>query len=269
MIFQQEGVPDSRQDEMVVVSDSKEKSEEYRFFSEFQSHEPEFDYLSSTEIQERINVIRWIPSNSNSLSLLSTNGGRVEWFRILDKTIKLWRLSEKHIGRVPCPLLDAASHSQGKKEEPSTDIVAQNKRVFGHAHSYNIHSLSCFNDGETFISADDLRINLWNINVSNQSFSSFALRLLSRHSRHQAEQHEQSDRGDLERLLPPEPVQSLRLQHQSRRHHLLRPASRLAQHACSRSRRDCSITRSLPGREQGGPRDRRPGVDYLLGPFHT
>ena len=72
--FQQEGIPDSREDEMVVVSGSKEKSEEYRFFSEFQSHEPEFDYLSSTEIQERINVIRWIPSNSNSLSLLSTNG---------------------------------------------------------------------------------------------------------------------------------------------------------------------------------------------------
>ncbi|KAK8796952.1 hypothetical protein WA588_001077, partial [Blastocystis sp. NMH] len=161
VIFQQEGIPDSREDEMVVVSGSKEKSEEYRFFSEFQSHEPEFDYLSSTEIQERINVIRWIPSNSNSLSLLSTN----------DKTIKLWRLSEKHIGRIPCPLLDGASHSQGKEQHPSTDIVAQNKRVFGHAHSYNIHSLSCFNDGETFISADDLRINLWNLNVSNQSFN--------------------------------------------------------------------------------------------------
>jgi len=30
----------------------------------------------------------------------------------------------------------------------------------------------CFaSDGETFISADDLRINLWNLEISNQSFN--------------------------------------------------------------------------------------------------
>ena len=38
------------------------------------SFEPEFDYLNSTEIQERINVIQWIPLNPSNLSLLSTNG---------------------------------------------------------------------------------------------------------------------------------------------------------------------------------------------------
>ena len=32
-------------------------------------------------------------------------------------------------------------------------------------------SLSCSSDGETFISADDLRINLWNLEISNQSFN--------------------------------------------------------------------------------------------------
>lgn len=33
------------------------------------------------------------------------------------------------------------------------------------------HSPYCFSDGETFISADDLRINLWNLEISNQSFN--------------------------------------------------------------------------------------------------
>lgn len=28
-----------------------------------------------------------------------------------------------------------------------------------------------FSDGETFVSADDLRINLWNLEISNQSFN--------------------------------------------------------------------------------------------------
>ena len=32
-------------------------------------------------------------------------------------------------------------------------------------------SFSPLSDGETFISADDLRINLWNLEISNQSFN--------------------------------------------------------------------------------------------------
>eukprot|EP01025_Chloroclados_australasicus_P059495 TRINITY_DN7522_c0_g2_i1.p1 TRINITY_DN7522_c0_g2~~TRINITY_DN7522_c0_g2_i1.p1 ORF type:complete len:264 (-),score=16.89 TRINITY_DN7522_c0_g2_i1:326-1117(-) len=35
---------------------------------------------------------------------------------------------------------------------------------------YHINSLSMNSDGETFLSADDLRINIWNIEVSNHSF---------------------------------------------------------------------------------------------------
>lgn len=32
-------------------------------------------------------------------------------------------------------------------------------------------SPNCYSDGETFISADDLRVNLWNLEISNQSFN--------------------------------------------------------------------------------------------------
>ena len=31
---------------------------EYRYLTEFQSHEPEFDYLKSLEIEEKINQVR-------------------------------------------------------------------------------------------------------------------------------------------------------------------------------------------------------------------
>jgi serine/threonine-protein phosphatase 2A regulatory subunit B len=33
---------------------------EYRFYTEFQSHEAEFDYLKSLEIEEKINQIEWL-----------------------------------------------------------------------------------------------------------------------------------------------------------------------------------------------------------------
>jgi WD40 repeat protein len=37
-------------------------------------------------------------------------------------------------------------------------------------HAYNINSVAFNSDGETFVSSDDLRVNLWNVNVSNEAF---------------------------------------------------------------------------------------------------
>lgn len=56
---------------------------EFRYMTEFQSHEPEFDYLKSFEIEEKINKVRWVNHPSSSRMILSTN----------DKTIKLWKVS--------------------------------------------------------------------------------------------------------------------------------------------------------------------------------
>ena len=52
-------------------------------------------------------------------------------------------------------------------------VVARPRRIFSNAHAYHINSISVNSDQETFLSADDLRINLWNLNVTNQSFSKF------------------------------------------------------------------------------------------------
>jgi len=37
-----------------------QRSADYNVYSTFQSHEPEFDYLKSLEIEEKINKIRWL-----------------------------------------------------------------------------------------------------------------------------------------------------------------------------------------------------------------
>ncbi|MBA0722896.1 hypothetical protein Golax_003531 [Gossypium laxum] len=52
-----------------------------------------------------------------------------------------------------------------------TNLMARCRRIYSHAHDYHINSISNNSDGETFISADDLRINLWNLEISNQSFN--------------------------------------------------------------------------------------------------
>lgn len=144
---------------------------EYNVYSTFQSHEPEFDYLKSLEIEEKINKIRWLRRKNQAHFLLSTN----------DKTIKLWKVSER----------DKAFEGYNTKEEnglirdPSCIttlrvpqikpialmVEASPRRIFANAHTYHINSISVNSDQETYLSADDLRINLWNLEVTDQSFN--------------------------------------------------------------------------------------------------
>ncbi|KAK3220161.1 hypothetical protein Dsin_014131 [Dipteronia sinensis] len=181
---------------------------EFRYKTEFQSHEPEFDYLKSLEIEEKINKIRWCQTANGALFLLSTN----------DKTIKFWKVQEKKVKKISEMNMDpskavgnggvaSSSNSANPKSYlanggcpersssylnsdfsfppggiPSlrlptvvtsheTSLMARCRRVYAHAHDYHINSISNNSDGETFISADDLRINLWNLEISNQSFN--------------------------------------------------------------------------------------------------
>ncbi|KAJ6743466.1 SERINE/THREONINE-PROTEIN PHOSPHATASE 2A 55 KDA REGULATORY SUBUNIT B [Salix viminalis] len=162
---------------------------EFRYKTEFQSHEPEFDYLKSLEIEEKINKIKWCQSANGALFLLSTN----------DKTIKFWKVQEKKVKKI-CPGMSTSSKTYTANGgcldktlglgndfsfppggAPSlhlpvmtsieTSLVPRCRRIYAHAHDYHINSISNNSDGETFISADDLRINLWNLEISNQSFN--------------------------------------------------------------------------------------------------
>lgn len=142
---------------------------EYKFYAEFQSHEPEFDYLKSLEIEEKINKIKWCKRQNNAHFLLSTN----------DKTIKLWKVYEKKVKH----LANYTDNSSPKKisspndinfpplETRETVVAATTRRVFANAHAYHVNSISLNSDAETYISSDDLRINLWNLNISDQSFN--------------------------------------------------------------------------------------------------
>jgi len=52
-------------------------------------------------------------------------------------------------------------------------LQAVNKRTFANAHAYHINSLSVNNDQESFISSDDLRINLWKLENCDVTFSKY------------------------------------------------------------------------------------------------
>ncbi|CAF3485586.1 unnamed protein product [Adineta steineri] len=144
---------------------------DYNVYITFHSHEPEFDYLKSLEIEEKINQIRWLKRKNAAHFLLSTN----------DKTVKLWKISEKtkraegYNLRDDNGIIRSADNITNLRipviKPMELMVEATPKRVFGNAHTYHINSISLNSDQETFLSADDLRINLWHTEVTDQSFN--------------------------------------------------------------------------------------------------
>jgi hypothetical protein len=144
---------------------------------------------------------------------------------VTDKTIKLWKVYEKQLKVVMSTNVGSADTVTSVAQLRLPKLQNHDKvyahvprRVYANAHAYHINAISINSDGETFISADDLRINLWNLGISDQSFSRWRgsdddggaghSRVgrddgACRHSRHQAAQHGGAHRGDHGRRLSP------------------------------------------------------------------
>jgi len=96
------------------------------------------------------------------------------------RTIKLWKVSERDKKAEGYNLKE----DSGLLRDPSTIntlrvpvlgpvglmVEASPRRIFANAHTYHINSISINSDAETYLSADDLRINLWHM-VTDQSFN--------------------------------------------------------------------------------------------------
>ena len=199
---------------------------EFRFFAEFQSHEAEFDYLKSMEIEEKINQIVFLPRFNAGLMLMTTN----------DKTVKLWKVFPKNVYQMLSPV-DSPVGTAPPTGPPAVvlpeiepveeTMTAVPKRIFANAHSYHINSISLSSDQQTFLSSDDLRINLWSLDSSEESFSlllSFPLLcfcldffeshvLCFRHRGHQAREHGGALGGHHLRVVPPNRLLPVLLQH--------------------------------------------------------
>lgn len=146
---------------------------EYQFLTEFQSHEPEFDYLRSIEVEEKINCIRWVRRMNQSHMVVTTN----------DKTMKLWKVSERVTKQVTQTNIDPQRPYQPGTctirdlrvprlvPQAESAFAASPRRIYGNAHAYHINGVSLASDCETMLSSDDLRVNLWNVNVTTQSFN--------------------------------------------------------------------------------------------------
>ncbi|RID48290.1 hypothetical protein BRARA_I04812 [Brassica rapa] len=131
------------------------KHPEFRYKTEFQSHEPEFDYLKSLEIEEKINKIRWCQPANGALFLLSTN----------DKTIKYWKV------RLLDGLLSLFQNilETGWFEEPE----APGSRSFFTEIIASISDIKFSRDGRYILSRDYMTLKLWDINMDSGPVASY------------------------------------------------------------------------------------------------
>jgi serine/threonine-protein phosphatase 2A regulatory subunit B len=161
--------------------------------------------LKSLEIEEKINKIKWLKRKNVAHFLLSTNDKTVKLWKIRERnkravstdsvtSYKLSSSSSTSFSSSGDQLLNgggllgagAGEHVSIRddingyirtvsipvvKYMDRIEVEAIPKRIFANAHAYHINSISLNSDQETFMSADDLRINLWHIEITNQSFS--------------------------------------------------------------------------------------------------
>ncbi|ETO07163.1 protein phosphatase PP2A regulatory subunit B [Reticulomyxa filosa] len=154
----------------------------YDFYGQFQSHQPGFDYLKSLEIEERINCISWCRTGMNYLMNFFWISGKTpsrshKQIMAIDKTIKLWKVFEKSLVRYSGHSSYEAYQERKQHEASMSSIYVpdvQSQEVITAAISRRVysngHNLDVSPDCETFISCDDLRINLWHLDSPNDSY---------------------------------------------------------------------------------------------------
>ncbi|KAJ1433601.1 WD40-repeat-containing domain protein [Ochromonadaceae sp. CCMP2298] len=177
---------------VLKVDNDKKNEEKWVPYFLYQSHEPELDYLKSVGIDAKINKLKFCNTGGGTNIILSTN----------DKTIKMWKICPKQSyscdarKRIERQETDTTEDTAGFSDEttsvktavsgtevesddevedvtpsPSGSLHASLKRSFSNAHAYHIDSLDVNMDGETFLTADDLRINWWNMEVPDTAFT--------------------------------------------------------------------------------------------------
>ena len=145
---------------------------------QFQGQEQSFDYLRSVPIDREIKALEGFETSPGKLHVLSANQNCIKLHKI-DNRDAIYAASEN------VSMVDDVSNGRPlnlksltrkirrrRRHAQMEDMTATLKKRYADGHSYYINSLAMNLDCEHFLCADDLRINLWNLEHSDRCLQS-------------------------------------------------------------------------------------------------
>eukprot|EP00347_Sterkiella_histriomuscorum_P001605 403371389 len=153
-----------------------------QFLTEFQSHDPEFNFQKTFEIPEKLTCIEWLNHGYKGLNpqLITSNDKVIKLFQIKteflqdrqhekDEAINEEEMSCAQILEQQNTLVLPGLSKNKKPDFLDEGIKLKNQYING--HQFHIHSVSQSFDSEYLLSADDITINLWNIEDHTKSYN--------------------------------------------------------------------------------------------------
>lgn len=138
------------------------KMQKLDYFYEFAGHEKEFDVHKSVEYGEEIRGLSILPPVcSNKLDILTASVRTIKLDRIYRDKVKSYGNSYSN-GTLVVP----------KLSQVKSDLKHKTKKLFKFVHHHDINSISENTiNHNNFLSADDYKIHLWDLNVKSDVFN--------------------------------------------------------------------------------------------------
>lgn len=124
-------------------------------YAQFQAHDAEFDFLRSLKIEASIKQVKFL-NNLYRTTLLTASSNKIKLFKVVEKCAYKASAGEQNV-------ISKKDLVLPQKEVQNSSVSAMISGVYEGAHDYNINSMGVCSDAEHILSADDLRINLWNL----------------------------------------------------------------------------------------------------------
>ena len=167
IIFKKTGLKPIKSEEKIESEKESEKSKKFPkldYFYEFPAHEKDFDIHKSIEYPEEIKCLTILPGSSHEkLDIMTASYRNIKIDRIYKDKIRVF---DQYNSISIDDKLQIPKISFTKNE-----IKHKTKKIFSCPHSNEINSVSDNKiNRNNFISSDDFKILLWDINVSDEVF---------------------------------------------------------------------------------------------------
>ncbi|KAL3318979.1 Serine/threonine-protein phosphatase 2A 55 kDa regulatory subunit B beta isoform [Cichlidogyrus casuarinus] len=143
----------------------------------FTSHKSEIDNFASVGIVESISALSWLPHQTDHLTFLASGFRSIKLWKVSKRTREAYdfniREDENTLPVVKSYQITSPLDLKVPKLRDKNAHVneATLKATFTSAHRFQINSISACSDQETFISSDDIQVNLWNLNNQSEVFN--------------------------------------------------------------------------------------------------